>query len=65
MKPVDWVVLMISSLIALVILLPMIHIMVNDLEPNMERGKMMTGLITSLIAILSIYVGAKLRGGDD
>lgn len=64
MKPVDWIVLTLSLSVGSVILLSVVGIMVNELEPNTERTEVMRALTASMVAIVSMYVGARLNGRD-
>jgi hypothetical protein len=64
-KPVDYVVLGIAGIIGLVVVMPMIHTMWSDMPYDEGRGKTVGAIVTSLVAILSIYVGSKLKDKND
>ena len=64
MKPVDIIVLVIVICVCFVVLVPGINSMVSQTQLSEEKAALISGLVTSMIAIVSIYVGSKLRGGD-
>ena len=64
MKPVDYIVLCLSVFIGLAICLPLAGMMFWGYTYDEDRAKLLGGLIASSIAIVSIYVGAKLTDKD-
>jgi hypothetical protein len=65
MKPVDVIVLCLAVFIGLAICLPLMSILLWDQPYDCDRAKLLGGLIASSIAIVSIYVGARLNDRDD
>ena len=65
MRPVDWIVLTLVVGVSVTMIMPLINIVMNDSDFNLDRSKAITGMLSSIIAIVSMYVGAKIgRGGD-
>jgi hypothetical protein len=65
MKPVDVIVLCLAVFIGLAICLPLMSILLWDQPYDGDRAKLLGGLIASSIAIVSIYVGARLNDRED
>jgi hypothetical protein len=65
LKPVDYVVFAIALCVCAVIITPMLAYIVTGTENTDEGGKLIAGLVASMIAIISIYVGARLRDKDE
>ena len=65
MKPVDIVVLLIVVMLCIVLLLPAVHSVLSRASMSNENVEIIGDLLTSMIAIVSIYVGAKLRGDGE
>jgi hypothetical protein len=61
MKPVDIIVLCLAVFIGVAICLPLIGEVFWGAPYVNDRAKLIGGLIASSIAIVSIYVGAKLN----
>jgi hypothetical protein len=62
-KPVDWVVMAMIFIVGFVVTMPLVTTMwTGDKDP--ESAELIAGLVASLIAIVSIYVGAKLKDKD-
>jgi uncharacterized membrane protein YagU involved in acid resistance len=61
MKPVDIIVLCLAVFIGIAICIPLIGEVWWDQPYDDHRAKLIGGLIASSIAIISIYVGAKLN----
>jgi hypothetical protein len=64
-KPVDIVVLIIVVCVCVVVVGPMFAFITTGERGSDEGSKLIAGLVASMIAIVSIYVGAKLRDKDD
>ena len=66
-EPVDYIVASLVFIIGFVVCGAMIESVFFKLPSNIDGPKLITGLLTSMIAIVSIYVGAKLknRNGKD
>ena len=65
MKSVDIIVLILTICVCMVVIGPAINTAITGESISADKAKIMSGLIVSIIAIISIYVGAKLRGGDE
>jgi hypothetical protein len=65
MKPVDYVVLSLVVFIGLAICLPLIGEVLWQQDYDPDRAKAIGALIASSIAIIGIYVGAKLNDKDE
>ena len=64
MNPVDIIVLAIVVVVGISIGIPLINLVVNDLPYDVERSETISRLTTSAIAIISLYVGARLNGKE-
>lgn len=64
MKPVDYIVLCLAVFIGLAICLPLAGMVFWGQSYDEDRAKLLGGLIASSIAIVSIYVGARLNDRD-
>jgi hypothetical protein len=64
MKPVDYVVMTMVCIVGFVVCVPLINSVATG-DKNPESAELIAGLVASLIAIVSIYVGAKLRDKHD
>jgi hypothetical protein len=64
MKPVDIIVLCLAVFVGLAICLPLIGEVFWEQSYDSDRARLIGGLIASSIAIVSIYVGAKLNDRD-
>jgi hypothetical protein len=60
MKPVDYIVICLTLVIGIVICIPLM----KSTGYDGERAKLIGGLIASSIAIISMYVGARLSDKD-
>ena len=65
MKPVDAVVAVLAVAIGLTVVLPLLGIMIHGISFDEDRAKVIAGLLSSMIAIVSVYVGSRLKGKDD
>lgn len=61
MKPVDIIVMVLAFGVMLAICLPLIGIVLNDENFDPERAELLKGLVISVLAIVSMYVGARLN----
>jgi hypothetical protein len=64
-KPVDYVVMAIVAIVGFVVAMPMMESLFSERAYDHDAAKIIASLVTSMIAIISIYVGAKLRDRDD
>ena len=64
MKPVDVIVLVICVLVVTTICSPIIASIVNARVVPEQSRELLADLLTSLVAIVSMYVGAKLNTKD-
>jgi hypothetical protein len=64
MKPVDIIVLCLAVFIGVAICLPLIGEVLWAQDYDGDRAKAIGAIIASCIAIISIYVGAKLNDRD-
>jgi len=64
MKPVDIIVLCLAVFIGIAICLPLIGEVLWKQDYDTDRAKAIGSLIASAVAIISIYVGAKLNDRD-
>jgi hypothetical protein len=60
-KPVDAVILVFSVVIGVVIAVPVLHTLINDLPFDASRAKVINTWFMSIVSIVSMYVGAKLN----
>ena len=65
MKPVDYVVFALVVVIGSVITSPILLFLMTGSRPDMDTKKLMASVVTSLVAIVSIYVGSRLKHKDD
>ena len=64
-QPVDWIVLILALAIASGILVTVISPFVLG-EPITEaRSKILSTIITAIVAVVSVYVGNRIRAGSD
>jgi hypothetical protein len=64
MKPVDKIVFLVAATISAMFVVIMITPLVTDRPLSSDKAQIVGNLISSLIAILSLYVGAKLSKKD-
>jgi hypothetical protein len=64
MKPVDWVVMFIALCVGIVVVMPLFSYVIAGEHMSEEGDKLIGGLVASMIAIISIYVGARLKDKD-
>ena len=64
MKPVDAIVAVLALAIGLTVVLPLIGVVLHSYEFDEGRAKLVAGLLSSMIAIVSVYVGSKLKNKD-
>jgi hypothetical protein len=64
MKPVDIVVLILVICVGFVVTMPLFNFVFTGTHNSAESSKLIGGLVASMIAIVSIYVGAKLKDKD-
>jgi hypothetical protein len=65
MKPVDAIVAILAVIIGLVVVLPLLGVVIHSYEFDDGRAEVLAGLVSSLVAIVSVYVGSRLRNKDD
>jgi hypothetical protein len=63
-KPVDWVVMFIALCVGVVVVTPIFRYLIAGEHMSAEADKLVAGLVASMIAIISIYVGARLKDKD-
>jgi hypothetical protein len=64
LKPVDYVVLIIVMTVSFVVVMPMFTFVMTGEHNTDEGSKLIAKLVASMIVIISIYVGAKVRDKD-
>jgi hypothetical protein len=62
-KPVDIVILIITVVVSFVISMSVIRPLLSDKPMSIESAKLVSSIVVSLISIISIYVGSKLKHG--
>jgi len=63
-KPVDWVIVLLT--LTIVSFIVMIEYMLLVKDPVSEHGsKLITGLITSITSMISMFIGAKIQERRD
>lgn len=62
MKPVDWIVLIVTIPISVVILVVAIVPAITGKEISETKAELFSDMIKQIIAIVLVYVGYKLRG---
>ena len=62
---VDYVVLILTTIISLVLVITMIKPFVTGIAITDANAKLVAGLIASIISIISMYVGAKIQQNKD
>ena len=60
-KPVDLIVLILAASVSLILLGIVYRAIFDKIVLDEARAKLMAGMIGSLLAIISMYVGAKLK----
>jgi branched-subunit amino acid transport protein AzlD len=64
-KPVDWVVLLIAFCVVFVVSMTMLDFFITGVRNSPENSKLIAKLVASMIVIISIYVGSKLKDKDE
>ncbi len=65
MKPVDIVVVSLTVAVCSILTGVMINAFLSGREISPEASEIVGGLVGSIIAIISLYVGARINGKDD
>ena len=65
MKPVDWVVLSMAVTVCAVVFIQPLKYIVFGESISPETAKLVAGIITSMLAVISMYVGSKIRHRND
>ena len=60
-KPVDYMALILTSVISICVLVVVIMGAFQEGEMSETKMKIVGGITTSIIAIIAIYIGAKIR----
>ena len=63
-KPADWIVMFLTIVIGAMLLLASMHSIIHGTELSEKKTEMLIGLIGSLVAIISIYIGSKIQNRD-
>jgi len=63
-KPVDWVILCLVFVVGATMTAPVYRALFEGVL-DVGYAKIVGGIVTSMVAIISLYVGAKLNGRDD
>lgn len=64
-NPLDMIVVIITIFVCVSVGLGVAHAMWRTTPMDDARAKLVTGVITSLVAIINMYVGAKLQQSKD
>ena len=64
-KPVDYIVGMMAVCISSVVIVMPVTVMVLKVDENEARVKLFATVLSSVIAIITLYVGAQLQRGVD
>ncbi len=64
-KPVDIIILIITLVVGAIITLSAIRPLFSDRALSPDAAKLVAGIIGSLVSIISIYVGSKLKEKRD
>jgi hypothetical protein len=65
MKAVDAIVAVLAVAIGLTVVLPLLGVVLHSYEFDETRAKVVAGLLSSMIAIVSVYVGSRLKDKHD
>lgn len=60
-KPIDIIILIITIVVGFTISFSVIRPLISDRILSAESAKLIAGIIGSLVSIISIYVGSKLK----
>ena len=63
--PIDWIVILLTLVISAVLIISIYDVIVDGQVVSDSRSKRITTLITSVIAIIAMYVGAQIQKGND
>jgi len=64
MKPIDIIALILTSSVCLFFMSAVLGPWVTGTPLSTEKAEMVTGLLSACIAIISMYVGSRLKGRD-
>ena len=64
-KPVDIIVVMLSAVIAIVVASSVLAVVLNGKAIAPEKAKMLNALISSIVSIITLYVGAMIQRHKD
>ena len=64
MKTVDWIAIIITGTIALVIIIIVLGSVITGNKMSPDGIKILGDLLIALVAIISMYVGSKIRNKD-
>jgi formate-dependent nitrite reductase membrane component NrfD len=64
-RPVDWIVVGIAAAICVMLLVIVVGVWATDRTLAQSAQEMIGAVVTAMVAIISIYVGACLRRHDD
>ena len=65
MKPVDYVILILTVPVAILIIVAAVSPVFTGRILSEPKAQLMGELVKSVIAVVLVYVGFKLRGSDD
>jgi hypothetical protein len=63
-KPVDWIACCFTVVLGVILVIGTVSILVNG-NDNDEKIKVMAGIISSVVSIVSMYVGASIQKRRD
>ena len=63
--PVDIIVIILTTVISIVLATSIVDVIINDTTMTDIRSKRITALLTSIIAIITLYVGAQIQKNKD
>jgi hypothetical protein len=64
MKPIDAIALIIASTTAVILVLAVASPLLTGVPMSEDKARIVAGLISSFLAILSMYAGSRMKPGD-
>jgi len=64
-KPVDYIIAFIAIVVGLFIILSLIGQVVFNQPMSEMKARLISSIVTSLVSVLSLYVGNRLKGGEN
>jgi len=64
-KPVDYIIASLVGLLATILLITGVAPLIKGVALGGEKAKLLSGAVSSLISVITLYVGAKLQESRD